>query len=113
MRCTISRYGSTPLFGYSVDRYGRAAAATCEYPLRKAVISFAQKNYLALAERQHKIADAVLIGTLSFDKEKKQLVKTFQAGLDLVTPTVTLNLFELQPASAGTAAAGRTTSLPT
>ncbi|MEY9413762.1 hypothetical protein ABIF69_000204 [Bradyrhizobium japonicum] len=99
------------MFGLSAGR--RRDHRHDEYPLRKAVISFAQKNYLALVERQHKIADAVLIGTLSFDKEKKQLVKTFQAGLDLVPPTVTLNLFEPQPAFTGTAAAGHPASLPT
>jgi hypothetical protein len=65
-----------------------------EYPLRKAVISFAQKNYLALVERQYKVAGAVLVGTISFDKSKKQLVKTYNAGLDLVAPTVTLDLME-------------------
>lgn len=65
-----------------------------EYPLRRAVISFARKNYLALVERQPKVADAVIIGSISFDKEKKQLVKTYRAGLDLVAPTVTLDLTE-------------------
>jgi hypothetical protein len=65
-----------------------------EYPLRKAVISFAQKNYLALVERQHKVAASVLVGTISFDKEKKQLVKTYSEGLSLVAPTVTLDLAE-------------------
>jgi hypothetical protein len=65
-----------------------------EYPLRKAVISFARKNYLALVERQHKVAAAVLLGTISFDKDKMQLVKTYNAGLDLVAPTVTLDLIE-------------------
>lgn len=70
-----------------------------EYPLRKAVISFAQKNYLALVERQPKVAAAVLVGTISFDKEKKQLVKTYNAGLDLVAPTVTLDLMEPKTAT--------------
>lgn len=65
-----------------------------EYPLRRVVISFARKNYLALVERQPKVADAVLIGSISFDKERKQLVKTYQAGLALVAPTVTLDLTE-------------------
>ncbi|MGY0571693.1 hypothetical protein ACTGJ9_012085 [Bradyrhizobium sp. RDM12] len=74
-----------------------------EYPLRKAVISFARKNYLALVERQQKVADAVLIGTLSFDREKKQLVKTFQSGLDLVPPTATLDLLEPKATTAGSA----------
>jgi hypothetical protein len=65
-----------------------------EYPLRKAVISFARKNYLALVQRQHKVAAAVLVGTISFDKDKKQLVKTYNEGLNLVAPTDTLDLIE-------------------
>jgi hypothetical protein len=65
-----------------------------EYPLRKAVISFARKNYLTLVDRQHKVAAAVLLGTISFDNDTKQLVKTYSEGLDLVAPTVTLDLIE-------------------
>ena len=64
------------------------------YPLRKAVISFARKNYLALVQRQHKVAAAVLVGTISFDRDRKQLVKTYNEGLNLVAPTVTLDLIE-------------------
>jgi hypothetical protein len=71
-----------------------------EYPLRKAVISFARKNYLALVQRQDKVAAAVLMGTISFDEEKKQLVKTYMEGLDLVAPTDTLDLIEPKPATA-------------
>src|SRR5260370_1010172 len=78
-----------------------------EYPLREAVISFAQKNYLALVERQHKVAAAVLVGTISFDKDKKQLVKTYNAGLNLVAPTVTLDLREpREPATLNAARSG-------
>jgi hypothetical protein len=65
-----------------------------EYPLRRVVISFAQKHYLALVKRQHKIAAAVLLGTISFDKNKKRLVKTYREGLSLTAPTVTLDLME-------------------
>jgi hypothetical protein len=63
-----------------------------EYPLRKAVISIARKNYLALVQRQPKVAAAVLMGTISFDANKSQLVKTYAEGLNLVAPTVTLDL---------------------
>ncbi|CUU20836.1 hypothetical protein CDS [Bradyrhizobium sp.] len=65
-----------------------------EYPLRKAVVAFAQRNYLALVARQPRVAEAVLIGTISFDKDKRQLVKTYQPGLELVAATATLNLME-------------------
>lgn len=73
-----------------------------EFPLRKIVISLARKNYLALVERLPNVAAAVLIGTISFDQEKKQLVKTFTAGLDRVAPTVTLDLVDpKRPAETG------------
>jgi hypothetical protein len=72
-----------------------------EYPLRKTAISLARKNYLALVERLPKVADAVLIGTISFDQEKKQLVKTFSAGLEKVAPTVELNLDNPRNAETG------------
>jgi hypothetical protein len=65
-----------------------------DHALRRVVIAFARRNYLPLVQRQHKIAEAVLMGTISFDKDKKQLVKTYSAGLDLVAPTDTLDLIE-------------------
>jgi hypothetical protein len=74
-----------------------------EYALRKAVILFARRNYLALVARQSKVADAVLVGTISFAKDKKQLVKTYSEGLNLVAPTVTLDLMEPSPKAAGVA----------
>ncbi|MEY9220665.1 hypothetical protein [Bradyrhizobium ottawaense] len=60
--------------------------------LRKVVISFARKNYLALVERQPFVAEAVLMGTITFDKEKRELVKTYIRGLALVAPTDRLKL---------------------
>jgi hypothetical protein len=63
-----------------------------EYPLRKATLAFARKNYLRLVQRQYKVAEAVCIGTLTFDKDKKQLVKTYREGLSLTAPTEALQL---------------------
>ena len=62
------------------------------YPLQKAVISWARRNYLWLVSRQHKVAAAVLLGTISFDAERHQLVKTYREGLSLTAPTDTLDL---------------------
>lgn len=73
-----------------------------DYPLRKAAISIARKHYLALVQRLPRVGAAVLLGTISFDNDKKQLVKTYSAGLDLVAPTETLDLIE--PATAATSA---------
>lgn len=63
-----------------------------EYPLRKAVISWARRKYLWLVQRQHKVAAAAILGTISFDSEHNQLVKTYIEGLNLVAPTDRLDL---------------------
>ena len=44
-----------------------------------------------------KVAAAVLLGTISFDNDKKQLVKTYSEGLSLVAPRDTLDLIERKP----------------
>src|SRR5262245_570984 len=62
------------------------------YPIRKAATSWARRNYLWLVWWQHEIAAAVLIGRVSFDAQRNQLVKTFEKGLGLVAPTETLDL---------------------
>jgi hypothetical protein len=68
-----------------------------DYPLRKVAISIARKNYLALVDRMPRVAAAVLLGSISFDKDKKQLVKTYSEGLRPVAPTDTLDLIEPKP----------------
>ena len=70
-----------------------------DYPLRKVAISIARKNYIALVQRFPKVGAAVLIGTISFDKDKKQLVKTYSEGLSLVAPIETLDLIEPKTAT--------------
>lgn len=65
------------------------------------VIYFARKNYLWLVGHQHKVAEAVCIGTLTFDRERKQLVKTYREGLSLTAPTEVLDLSD--PTSTPTA----------
>jgi hypothetical protein len=55
--------------------------ADADHIFRKAVISWAKKNYLWMLEENAKVAKAVLIGRLSFELDKKQLVKTYEEGL--------------------------------
>lgn len=102
----LPNFANAAYLGYCLNVLGlkvgeKRAFRRDEYPLRKVVISFAQKHYLALVERYPKLADAVLIGTISFDRDKNQLVKTYQAGLSLVAPTVTLDLAEPEQAICG------------
>jgi hypothetical protein len=65
-----------------------------EYPLRKVVLDFSRRNYLRLVQRQHKVAAAVCIGTLTFDEANKRLVKTYREGLSLTAPTEALDLHD-------------------
>jgi hypothetical protein len=63
-----------------------------EFPLRRATISWARKNYLWLIKRQPKAAKAALLGTITFDSKKKRLVKTYIEGLNKKAPQVFLDL---------------------
>lgn len=56
--------------------YGRDNAA-----LRAAVLTWVQKNYLRLREVNAEIADACLIGSITFDAAQSRLIKTYTKGL--------------------------------
>lgn len=52
------------------------------YPLRRAVLGWTRKNYMTMREKLPDVADACLGGGISFDEEKRALVKTFAKGLE-------------------------------
>lgn len=56
--------------------YGRDCAA-----LKAAMLAWTQKNYLHLRQVNAEIADACLIGGITFDAEQSRLVKTYAKGL--------------------------------
>lgn len=56
--------------------YGQDYAA-----LKAAVLTLTQRNYLRLRERNVEIADACLIGSITFDAEQSRLIKTYAKGL--------------------------------
>lgn len=56
--------------------YGKESAA-----LKAAVLTFTQRNYLRLREVNSEIADACLIGGITFDAGHSRLVKTYAKGL--------------------------------
>jgi hypothetical protein len=62
------------------------------YPLHKAVLSWTKKNYLRLRSIHPEVADACLIGSISFDEENARLVKTYIKGLSLEAPKEYLEL---------------------
>lgn len=56
--------------------YGRDYAA-----LKTAVLAWTQRNYLRLREVNSEIADACLIGSITFNAKQARLVKTYAKGL--------------------------------
>ncbi|MFZ5453640.1 MAG: hypothetical protein ACOZF2_17420 [Thermodesulfobacteriota bacterium] len=62
------------------------------YPLHQAVIAWATNNYLHLKNIQPDVAKSCLIGSISFDEQRDQLVKTYRKGLELEAPKEYLQL---------------------
>ena len=71
---------------------GPHKAADGEYVFRKAVISWAKKNYLWMIEENPKVAKAAVIARLLFDPDKKQFVKIYEEGLKEEAPREFLDL---------------------
>lgn len=51
-------------------------------PLQKVVLKWVQKNYLSLHDNHPTVAEACLMGGISYDPEKKQLVRTYASHAD-------------------------------
>jgi hypothetical protein len=93
----VPNFRSAAILGYLLNVLGlqvgqRRNHRVEEYQLRKAVISWTRRNYLWLVRRQHKVAAATILGRISFDSQRNQLVKTYSEGLAIVAPTETLGL---------------------
>jgi len=67
------------------------------FALAKAVQSWARKGYLRMRAENKDVADAVLIGSLSFDEPKARLLKTYAKGLRHEAPTDYLQLDRPSP----------------
>ena len=52
------------------------------HPLKKAVLGWVKKNYLSLHESHPTVAEACLMGSITYDAENKQLVKTYASHTD-------------------------------
>lgn len=61
-------------------------------PFGKAVIGWTRRNYLQLREANVRVADACLIGRVTFDPELHKIVKTYVQGLRAEPPRVLLDL---------------------
>jgi hypothetical protein len=69
------------VLGLTADR--REGRDRDEYPLRIAVLNWTCRNYLKLVDKLPPVAEACLIGSITFDREHERLVKTYAQGLDV------------------------------
>lgn len=53
-----------------------------EEPLKKVVLGWVKKNYLSLHESHPTVAEACLMGSITYDAENMQLVKTYASRAD-------------------------------
>ena len=67
------------------------------YALKRAVLNWTERNYLRLREVNPDIADACLIGGITYDAENKRLVRTYLKGLSREIPRDYLPLKDPPP----------------
>lgn len=92
-----ANYKSAKILGFCLNVMGLDIGKSTDYgndfyPLRKTVINWTTKNYLSLRQENPDIADACLLGTISFDEESLRLVKTYTKGLNREAPRKYLDL---------------------
>jgi hypothetical protein len=63
-----------------------------EYALRKVILAWTKKNFLTLYARLPDVAEAAIMGSITFDKENNRLVKTYLKGLSREAPKEFLDL---------------------
>lgn len=91
-------YKSAPILGLLLNVMGlNAGAGKTSYgreyrPLAKAVRAWVKRCYLKLQADNEEVADACLIGSISFDKDQSRLVKTYFRGLKKEPPREYLDL---------------------
>ena len=100
-------YKGARILGYCLNVMGISQSVKkdridCNYwPLRKVVTKWTAKNYLRLRDELPDVAEAVLIGNITFDEANHRLVKTYIKGLSKEAPKDYLDLDVLEPASSG------------
>jgi len=81
-------------------------------PLGKAVTAWTRRHYVDLRARNLRVAEACMIGRVSFDAETNRIVKTYAQGLQAEPPSVSLSCHG-QRAKVGVKAGRRRPSKPT
>jgi hypothetical protein len=51
-------------------------------PLQRVILAWTRRNYLRVRCEYPKVADACLVGGISYDAKRKRLVKTYAEGLN-------------------------------
>ena len=80
-------YKSARILGLCLNAMGvcmlerRAGDGSEEYALRKVILAWTKKNFLTLHARLPDVAEAAIMGSITFDKENNRLVKTYLKGL--------------------------------
>jgi hypothetical protein len=77
-----------------------------EKTLRKAIIRWTRRNYLAIVEKAPHVAEHCLSGGISFDAENSRLVKTYIRGTRIEAPKEYLPLLKPRPARRRSRAGG-------
>ena len=83
---SFPNYKSARVLGICLNVLGLTIVKRSKYrrehaALKVSVLAWTQRNYLRLREENSEIADACLIGSITFDAEKSQLVKTYAKWL--------------------------------
>jgi len=84
---SFPNYGAAGVLGICLNVMGLKAGKRKDYgreyfALKAAVLAWTEKNYLRLREVNTNIADACLIGRITFDAEQSRLVDTQMQGLE-------------------------------
>jgi hypothetical protein len=90
-------YRSARILGLLLNVMGLDPAARTNIdaefrPLKKAILRWTTKNYLRVVEEMPDVANAAMIGTITFDAAQARIVKTYAKGLDREAPRTYLTL---------------------
>lgn len=94
-------YKSSHILGFCLNVMGlrlgnKEGYGSDYYALKKAILSWTNKNYLALRNAQPEVSESCLLGSISFDEDNGRLVKTYAKGLSLEVPKEYLELEDTQ-----------------
>ncbi len=88
----LVNYKSARVLGYCLNvmgltlQPGKEAYGRDYYALKRVIINWTKRNYLRVREVNSDVADACLIGGITYDAARVSLVKTYARGLDREAP---------------------------